>query len=86
MMPMAMRTVDHGALRVEPFPPESLGSRFELELTTVERREGVQCLLFYNEERFDPAWATRFLQDFGAVARAVAAHKEPTTCLTRRLM
>jgi len=86
MMPMAMRTVDHGALRVEPFPPESLGSRFELELTTVERREGVQCLLFYNEERFDRAWATRFLQDFGAVARAVAAHKEPTTCLTRHLM
>jgi hypothetical protein len=86
MMPMAMRTGVHGPLRVEPFPPESLGSRFELELTTVERRESVQCMLFYNEDRFDPAWATRFLHDFGVVARAVAAHKEPTTCLTHRLM
>lgn len=56
------------------YTPDSLGSRFGLELGLIPQPSGAcQAMLFYTTDRFDPAWAADFLAGYVALARAAAA-------------
>jgi hypothetical protein len=70
-------TVSARGVEFELHTPDSLGSRFGLELGLVPQPTGAcQAMLFYTTDRFAPAWARGFLAEYLALARAAAATPE----------
>ncbi|PWU47559.1 condensation protein [Micromonospora sp. S4605] len=68
----------------ELYTPDSLGSRFGLELGLIPQHSGAcQAMLFYTTDRFQPAWAEEFLADYLTLARAAAARPTEPLSLTR---
>jgi hypothetical protein len=65
----------------ELYTPDSLGSRFGLELGLIPQHTGAcQAMLFYTTDRFEPLWARDFLAEY--VALAGAAARQPDGHLT----
>ena len=50
--------------------------RFPLELFVARGETGATVLVFYDDERFDPAFVSEFTEGFGELAAAVAADPE----------
>jgi hypothetical protein len=68
-------TVAARGVEFELHTPDSLGSRFGLELGLIPQTTGAcQAMLFYTTDRFTPAWAREFLAEYAGLARA-AAHR-----------
>jgi hypothetical protein len=64
----------------ELYTPDSLGSRFGIELGLIpDHRGGCQAMLFYTTDRFAPSVTQRFLGDYIALGRA--AGDRPDTVL-----
>ncbi len=67
----------------ELYTPDSLGSRFGLELGLIPQHTGgCQAMLFYTTDRFQPSWAKEFLADYFALAEAAAGRPEDRLTLT----
>jgi hypothetical protein len=76
MMPEMSSQSRMAGLDLELIIPESLGSRFELELVLVPQGDRFRAILFYNAERLDESWAHEFLAAYGRMASAIAANPE----------
>ena len=67
----------------ELYTPDSLGSRFGLELGLIPQHTGdCSAMLFYTTDRFRPEWAKEFIGDYLAFAQA--ASKQPDIVLSLR--
>ncbi len=76
MMPEAASQSRMAGLDLDLIIPESLGSRFELELVLVPQRDGFRVILFYNAERIDKIWARGFLWAYVEMTSVIAANSE----------
>jgi hypothetical protein len=67
-------TVSARGVEFELYTPDSLGSRFTLELGLIPQPTGsCKAMLFYGRDRFEQGWAAEFLDTYVAIAGAAAA-------------
>jgi Condensation domain len=65
--------ISAGGLDLELYTPDSLGSRFGIELGLIPQQTGeCRAMLFSTEEQFSSAQARAFLDEYLALARAAA--------------
>lgn len=72
-----------GDLEIKVLVPDDVSTRFELELVAVPDEDQVRVLLFFNPDRFEPAFVEGLLDSYlavchGAVSSAVTGHGPAT--------